>query len=77
MNYKLREVRIQKKMTLEEVGRAIGKTKQWMSELERGNIDLKYDTAVDLSRVYGGTPDIFLTCKSKKISQDSPKSQAS
>jgi transcriptional regulator with XRE-family HTH domain len=69
MNCKLREVRIQNKMTLEEVGHAIGRSKQWMSELERGNIDLKYDTAVELARVYGGTPDIFLPLKSKKNGQ--------
>ncbi len=77
MNYKLREVRIEKEMTLEEVGHAIGRSKQWMSELERGNIDLKYDTAVDLAKVYGGTPDIFLPIKSKKISRNAPKHQAS
>ena len=70
MNCKLREVRMQNKMTLEEVGHAIGRSKQWMSELERGNIDLKYDTAVELARVYGGTPDIFLPLKSKKNGQN-------
>jgi len=71
MNFNLREVRIQKHMTLEEVGNKIGKSKQWMSELERGNIDLKYDTAIELAKVYGGTPDIFLPKKSKKNSRNS------
>lgn len=81
MNPRLREVRESLNMTLEEVGSKVGKSKQWMSELERGNIDLKYDMAIKLSTVYGGTPDIFLPIKSKRNRLDktdvSPKSQAS
>lgn len=70
MNIRLREIRESLSMTLEEVGKKVGKSKQWLSELERGNIDLKYDMAIKLAKVYGGTPDIFLPKKSKNIRQN-------
>lgn len=70
MNPRYREVRIEKKMTLEKAASYLGRTKQWLSEVERGNIELNYEDAVKLAKVYGGTPDIFLPLKSNKISQN-------
>ncbi|MCL6548973.1 MAG: helix-turn-helix domain-containing protein [Alicyclobacillus sp.] len=58
----IRRLREQKGLTLAEVGARIGRTKQWMSELERGNIKLTYETAVAIARVFETTPDnIFLS----------------
>lgn len=68
-------------MTLEELGKKIGKSKQYLSELERGNIRLTYDMAVKIASIFNGTPDIFLPKKSKKLSpgqqnNSDPKSAA-
>lgn len=57
-------------LTLAELGRRIGKSKQYMSELARGNIRLKYDMAVKIAEVFGTTPDkLFLPLESKNIRQ--------
>jgi putative transcriptional regulator len=53
-----------------EIGVKIGKSKQWVSEFERGNIRLNIDVAVELAKVLGVTADIFLPRKSKNISRD-------
>lgn len=63
-------------MTLTELGRRIGKSKQYMSELAKGNIRLKYDMAVKIAEVFGTTPDnIFLPVKSNKIRQKTFKKE--
>ncbi|MBP2657787.1 MAG: hypothetical protein H6Q69_819 [Firmicutes bacterium] len=69
MKYRYREVRKGKKLTLEMAAKGIGRTKQWLSEVERGNINLAYNEAVKLAQVYGETPDIFLPLKSDNIGQ--------
>ena len=69
MNPRYREVRLDKKMTLEQAAQFLGRSKQWLSEVERGNIELNYKDAVELSKAYGATPDIFLPIESKNISQ--------
>lgn len=49
------------RITLAEVGRRIGKSKQYMSELAKGNIRLSYGMAVKIARALGTTPDaLFL-----------------
>ena len=68
MNPRYREVRKEKGLTLEQASAFLGRTKQWLSEVERGNIELNYDDAVQLAKAYEDTPDIFLPQKSKKIS---------
>lgn len=67
MKYRYREIRKEKGMTLEAAASKLNRTKQWLSEVERGNINLSYDEAVKLARVYGETPDIFLPIKSGNI----------
>ena len=61
MGQRVRKVRQENKMTLVELGSRVGKSKQWLSELERGNIKLTYDMAVKIAKVFGKTPDIFLS----------------
>lgn len=61
---RLREIRESEGLTQEELGKQIGKSKQWISELERGNIRLTYEYAVAISAVYGKTPDYFLPSQS-------------
>ncbi len=61
---KLRESREASHLTQEELGMRIGKSKQWVSGLERGNIRLTYECAIAIASVYGKTPDFFLPCKS-------------
>lgn len=70
MKFQYREVRKRKGLTLEKAARPIGRTKQWLSEVERGNIKLDYDEAVKLAAVYGETPDIFLPIKSDETGLD-------
>lgn len=65
----LRRERMKHQMTQTEIGEMIGKSKQWVSEFERGNIRLKLDVAVELASVLGLTADIFLPRKSKNISR--------
>jgi transcriptional regulator with XRE-family HTH domain len=67
MNFVYRAVRKEKGLTLEKAAGQIGRTKQWLSEVERGNIKLDYDEAVKLAAVYEGTPDIFLPRKSGEV----------
>ena len=64
----LRRERLKQQLTQVEIGERIGKSKQWVSELERGNIRLNVDVAVQLAKVLGLTADIFLPRKSKSSS---------
>lgn len=60
-------------MTLTELGEKIGKSKQYMSELARGNIRLTYEMAVEIALVFQTTPDeIFLKQKSSNDRQVKP-----
>lgn len=63
----LRRERLKQRMTQTDIGGKIGKSKQWVSEFERGNIRLNIDVAVDLAKVLGLSADIFLPRKSKNI----------
>lgn len=65
----VRTAREKKGLTQSELGRIIGKSKQWVSEFERGNIRLKMDIAVQLAAALGEMPDIFLPKRSIKIGQ--------
>ena len=56
-------------ITQSELGVKIGKSKQWVSEFERGNIRLNMDIAVQLANALGATPDIFLPKRTKNIGQ--------
>ena len=64
----LRRERLKHNLTQTEIGEKIGKSKQWVSEFERGNIRLNIDVAVKLAKVLGLTADIFLPRKSKSCS---------
>lgn len=59
-NIKFRKVRRGLDLTQEQVGNMIGRSRQWVSAIERGQIEINYDDAVLLAKAYGGTPDIFL-----------------
>ena len=67
----LRRERLKQRLTQKDIGGKIGKSKQWVSEFERGNIRLNIDVAVELARVLGLTADIFLPRKSKNIASTS------
>lgn len=55
-------------MSLAELGSILGKSRQYMSELERGNIRLTYDMAVKIAQALETTPDqIFLGVESNGI----------
>ena len=64
----LRRERLKHQLTQVEIGKRIGRSKQWVSELERGNIRLNVDVAVALASILDVTVDVFLPQKSKKIS---------
>ena len=65
----VRKAREKKGLTQTELGRVMGKSKQWVSEFERGNIRLKMDVAVQLAAALEVMPDIFLPKRSNKIGQ--------
>lgn len=67
-NIMIKKVCEKNNMTLTELGENLGKSKQYMSELARGNIRLTYDMAVAIAKVFNTTPDnIFLEEKSNNI----------
>jgi transcriptional regulator with XRE-family HTH domain len=76
MDPNYRKVRAEKGLTLENAASQIGRTKQWLSEIERGNIKLSYAESVVLAAVYGGTPDIFLPGEYDDTGQDSQQNTA-
>lgn len=76
MNPRYREVRVERNLTLKQAAGFLGRSKQWLSEVERGNIKLNYDDSIKLAKVYGGTPDIFLPIKSNKNSRTLNDQQA-
>ena len=65
----VRKAREKKGLTQTDLGRVMGKSKQWVSEFERGNIRLKMDVAVQLAAALEVMPDIFLPKRSKNIGQ--------
>ncbi|BBB90635.1 MAG TPA: helix-turn-helix transcriptional regulator [Methylomusa anaerophila] len=50
MGQRVREVRKEYKITLRELGERIGKSKQWLSELERGILGLRMKWRLKLQR---------------------------
>ena len=46
---RVRDARREANLTQTELGNMIGKSKQWVSEVERGNIKLSFDMAVYIS----------------------------
>lgn len=66
LGQRVRNIRIKHEMTLEDLGERLGKSKQYMSELERGNIRLTYEMAVAIAQVFKTTPDGFLLPQKSK-----------
>lgn len=56
---RVRDARKDAKLTQTELGMRIGKSKQWVSELERGNIKLSFEMAVSISNACDKTTDFF------------------
>lgn len=46
-------------LTQSELGFLIGKSKQWVSELERGNIRLSYEMAINIANACNKSTDFF------------------
>lgn len=58
---KLRETRLSRGLTLNQLGSMVGRSKQYMHELETGDIRLSYELAVKIAQALCTTPDeIFL-----------------
>lgn len=47
---KIKEARTDANLTQVQLGKRIGKSKQWVSELEKGNIRLSYDMAIKIAK---------------------------
>ena len=58
---RVRNARKDANLSQSELGSKIGRTKQWVSELERGNIRLSYEFAVQISSACGKSTDFFST----------------
>lgn len=57
----IRKARTDRGLTLEQMGGLIGRSKQYMSQLEKGRIRLSYEAAVKIAEALGTTPDkLFL-----------------
>lgn len=63
--HKLKELRLEKGMSCQEVASKIGVTKSYYWMIERGDRRLTYELAVNIASVFQLQPDdIFLTSKS-------------
>ena len=56
---RVKDARRDAKLTQIELGKRIGKSKQWVSELERGNIKLSFEMAVSISNACNKTTEFF------------------
>lgn len=56
---RVRDARKDAQLTQSELGKMIGKSKQWVSELERGNIKLSFEMAVSISNACNKTTEFF------------------
>lgn len=54
---KIRAARTMNGLTLDQLGAMIGRSKQYMYQLEAGNIRLSYQTAVLIANALGKKPD--------------------
>lgn len=58
---RIKIARLDAHLTQTELGRLIGKSKQWVSELERGNITLSFEMAIRISDACNKTLVFFVT----------------
>lgn len=56
---RVKDARRDAKLTQTELGKRIGKSKQLVSELERGNIKLSFEMAVSISNACNKTTEFF------------------
>ena len=56
---RVKDARRDAKLTQTELGKRIGNSKQWVSELERGNIKLSFEMAVSISNACNKTTEFF------------------
>ena len=56
---RVKDARRDAKLTQTELGKRIGKSKQWVSELERGNIKLSFEMALSISNASNKTTEFF------------------
>ena len=56
---RVKDARRDAKLTQTELGKRLGKSKQWVSELERGNIKLSFEMAVSISNACNKTTEFF------------------
>ena len=59
VSQRIKEQRLASSLTQTELGEKVGKSKQWVSEVERGHIKLSFDMAVTLSKLFRKTPEFF------------------
>ncbi len=64
---RVKDARKDAKLTQTELGKMVGKSKQWVSELERGNIKLSFEMAVNISNACNKTTDFFAVKVHKKL----------
>ena len=56
---RVKDARRDAKLTQTELGKRIGKSKQWVFELERGNIKLSFEMAISISNACNKTTEFF------------------
>lgn len=66
----VKKICIDHNTTVQKLGKHLGKSKQYMSELGRGRIRLSYSMAIQIARYFETTPDaLFLPYESNIIGQ--------
>lgn len=59
--FQLRQAHLSHNLTLEQLGNMVGRSKQYLNQVEKGKIRLSYEMAVKIARALGNTPNaIFL-----------------
>ena len=64
----IRMARLSHNLTLEQLGSMVGRSKQYLNQVEKGKIRLSYELAVKIAKAMGTTPDIiFLTSEDPEL----------
>lgn len=63
----VKKARVEKRMSQLELGKIIGKSKQWVCAFEKGNIRLNMDVGVQLANALGLSCDFFYQLSQTKF----------
>lgn len=59
--FQLRQARLSRGLTLEQLGQMVGRSRQYLNQVEKGKIRLSYELAVKIAAAMGTTPDAIFS----------------